>query len=169
MVQKPLRSYSPLMARSLVVEQSRAIPVPVDDAFKGTLPMPLPTFFRRWYGPIPPIKQVRDQTGDWDAPGQTRTVILTGGGSMHEQLTSVDPPRSFGYTLTDIKGPLAPLVGLVEGEWIFSPAGTGTNVTWRWTIHPRSSLVAPVLPVFAKAWKGYARQALEELSAQLVG
>ena len=46
------------------------------------------------------------------------------------------------------------------------PAGTGTNVTWRWTIHPR--LTAPVLPVFGRMWKGYARQALEELSAQLV-
>lgn len=131
--------------------------------------MPVPTIFRRWYGPIPPINQVRDQTGNWDAPGQTRTVTLAGGGSMREELTSVDPPRSFGYTLTDIKGPLAPLVNLIEGEWIFTPAGTGTKVTWRWTIHPRSPLTAPVLPVFGRVWKGYARQALEELSAQLVG
>ncbi|HYB36515.1 MAG TPA: SRPBCC family protein [Mycobacterium sp.] len=154
---------------TLVVEQSRAIPVTVEDAFGGTLPMPLPTIFRRWYGPIPPVKQVRDQTGDWDAPGQTRMVMLAGGGSMREELTSVDPPRSFGYTLTDIKGPMAPLVNLVEGEWIFTSAGTGTNVTWRWTIHPRSPLTAPVLPVFGRVWKGYARQALEGLSAQLVG
>jgi len=94
--------------------------------------------------------------------------VLVGGGSMLEQLTQFDAPQSFGYTLSDIKGPLAPLVGHVDGEWIFEPIGSGTNVTWRWTIHPRSGLTAPLLPVFGKLWKGYARQSLEELSGQLV-
>lgn len=157
------------MGKPLAVEQSRAIPVSVDDAFAGTMPIPLPTLFRHRYGPIPPIKEVRGQTGDWTAAGQTRTVLLTGGGSMREELTSVDPPRSFGYTLTDITGPMSPLVRLVEGEWIFTAAGTGTTVTWRWTIHPRSALAAPLVPVLGRLWKGYAQRALEELSKQLVG
>ncbi|HEY6575506.1 MAG TPA: SRPBCC family protein [Mycobacterium sp.] len=156
------------MAQPLVVEQSRAIPVTPEAAFTATVPMPLPTLFQRWYGPIPPIKAVVDQTGDWDAVGKTRTVVLTGGGSMREQLTSYDPPRSFGYTLSDVKGPMAPLVARVEGLWSFEPAGTGTRVTWKWTIHPRSALTAPVLPVFGRLWLGYARQSLEELSNQLV-
>ena len=156
------------MAQPLVVEQSRAIPVTPEAAFTGTVPMPLPTLFQRWYGPIPPIKAVVDQTGDWDAVGKTRTVVLTGGGSMREQLTSYDPPRSFGYTLSDVKGPMAPLVARVEGLWSFEPVGTGTRVTWQWTIHPRSALSAPVLPVFGRLWLGYARQSLEELSNQLV-
>src|SRR3979411_2044992 len=89
-----------IMAQPLVVEQSRAIPVTQAAAFDGTVPIPLPTLFHRWYGPIPPIKAVNDQTGDWDAIGKTRTVVLTGGGSMREELTSFDPPRSFGYTLS---------------------------------------------------------------------
>ena len=156
------------MSQPLVVEQSRAIPVGPEHVFRTMLPMPLTALFRRWYGPIPPIKQARDQTGDWDAVGQSRTVVLVGGGSMREELTHFDPPHSFGYTLSDIKGPLAPLVGRVEGEWIFEPVGTGTKVTWRWTIHPRSALAAPALPVFGRLWRGYARQSLEELSNQLV-
>ena len=94
------------MAQPLVVEQSLVIAVPVEDAFRRTLPMPLPDLFKRWHGPIPPIKEVRDQTGAWDAAGQTRTVFLAGGGSMREELTSVDPPRSFGYLLTKIRGPM---------------------------------------------------------------
>ena len=49
------------MARPIIVEQSRAIPVVPAEAFAKTLPMALPTLFRRWYGPIPPIKAVRDQ------------------------------------------------------------------------------------------------------------
>jgi hypothetical protein len=157
------------MAQPLVVQQSRALPVEQEAAFRGTAPIPLPTLFHRWYGPIPPIKEVRDQTGDWDAVGQTRTVALTGGGSMREQLTSHDPPNSFGYRLSDVKGPLAPLVDHVEGLWTFEPVGTGTKVTWQWTIYPKSSLAAPILPVFGKLWLGYARQSLEALSDQLVG
>jgi hypothetical protein len=141
----------------------------VEDAFSKTIPIPLPVICSRRYGLIPPIKGVRDQTGGWDAAGQTRVVMMVGGGSVREELTSVDPPRSFAYTLSDIKGPLAPLVSTVEGKWSFAAAGTGTTVTWQWTLHAKSVLSAPVLPVFARMWKGYARQVLEELSAQLVG
>jgi hypothetical protein len=157
------------MARSVVVEQSRAIPVAVEDAFSKTIPIALPVICSRRYGLIPPIKGVQDQTGDWDAAGQTRVVLIAGGGSMREKLTSVDPPRSFAYTLSDVKGPLAPLVSTVEGKWSFAPAGTGTTVTWQWAIHAKSVAAAPVLPVFARMWKGYARQVLEELSVQLLG
>lgn len=152
---------------ALIVEQSRTVPVTVDDAFAGTLPLPLPQLFRRWYGPIPPIKEVRDQAGEWASAGQTRTVLLTGGGSMREELTAVDPPRSFGYRLTDLTGPLAALVDHVEGRWQFTPTGSGTTVTWGWVIHPRSRLAAPVMPVFGRLWKGYARRALAQLSELL--
>lgn len=156
------------MAKPLVVSEARAIPVTPDDAFRGTLQLPLPTLFHRWYGPIPPIKAVLNQPSEWGSVGQTRTVTLVGGGSMLEELTSVDPPRAFGYTLSDIRSPLAPLVGLVDGEWLFTPVGTGTEVTWRWTIRPKSSLAAPALPVFGRIWRGYARQVLRTLSDHLV-
>ncbi|MGI9125916.1 MAG: SRPBCC family protein [Mycobacterium sp.] len=157
------------MAKPLVVEQSRAIPVAPEEAFTKTLPMPLPTLFRRWCGPIPPIKEVRDQTGDWHTAGQTRTIALAGGGTMRETLTSVDAPKSFGYTITGITGPMAPLIDHIEGAWIFAPHGTGTRVTWRWTLHRKSALTAPALPVFARLWRGYARQSLESLSGYLLG
>lgn len=156
------------MPRSVVVAQSRAIPVTVEDAFRRSLAIPLPVICSKWYGPIPPIKEVLDQTGDWDAVGQTRRLTMVGGGSVQEELTIVDPPRSFGYTLSDIKGPMAALVGSVDGLWSFRPAGTGTEVTWQWTIYPKSAVTAPVLPAFGKIWKGYARGVLENLSAQLV-
>lgn len=156
------------MAQPVVVEQSRAIPVAPADAFAKTLPIPLPVLFSHWYGPIPPIKAVHGQDGDWATVGQTRDVALVGGGGMRETLTSVDPPQSFGYTLADVRGAMAPLIDHVEGMWIFTPHGTGTNVTWRWTLHPRSALSARALPVFARIWRGYAKQALETLSDQLL-
>lgn len=157
------------MAHPITVERSRTIPVAPEEAFSRTLPMPLPTLFRRWYGPIPPIKEVRDQHGEWQSAGQTRTIALAGGGTMRETLTDVDPGRLFGYAITDIRGPMAPLIGRVDGAWIFDSVGTGTRVTWRWTLHPRSVLSAPALPVFGRIWRGYANRALESLSDYLVG
>lgn len=156
------------MAQPVVVEQSRAIPVSPADAFAKTLPIPLPVLFAHWYGPIPPIKAVHGQDGDWATVGQTRNVALVGGGGMRETLTSVDPPQSFGYTLSDVRGAMAPLIDHVEGLWIFTPHGTGTKVTWRWTLHPKSPLSAKAMPVFARIWRGYAKQALETLSDQLL-
>lgn len=157
------------MAHSLVVDQSVVAPVAVRDAFHRTLPIALPTLFHRWYGPFPPIKEVREQTGAWDAAGQTRVVHLVGGASMREELTSVDPPRSFGYRLSEVTGPMALLVDHVLGEWVFAPAGGGTEITWRWDIRPRTALTAWALPVLGRMWKGYARRALHDLSAVLTG
>lgn len=149
------------------MQQSRVIPVEVATAFEHTLPMALPTLFSRWYGPIAPIKAIRDQSGDWSSVGQTRTVVQVGGGSMREELTLIDPPNRFGYTLSRITGPLAPLVDHVDGQWRFAPAGTGTEVTWHWVVHPKSRMTAPLMPAFAALWRGYARQALERLAAEL--
>ena len=141
------------MSQPLVVEQSRAIPVEVDKAFDRAFWMDAPTVFRRWYDLFPPIKQ---PTGDWGAVGAARTRKLVGGGSMREDLVRLDAPSSYGYTPSDIKGAL-------------EPVGTGTKVTWRWTVHPKSALFAPGLPVFGRFRRGHARQALKELSKQLVG
>ncbi|OBK09291.1 SRPBCC family protein [Mycobacterium sp. 1245852.3] len=155
------------MPDSLVVDQSVVAPVAVADAFHRTLPIALPALFHRWYGPFPPIKEVREQTGAWDAAGQTRIVHLAGCARMREELTSVDPPRSFGYRLSEITGPMALLVDHILGEWVFAPAPGGTEITWRWDIRPRSPLTARALPVLGGLWKGYARRALRHLSTLL--
>ncbi|GJF09404.1 hypothetical protein NGTWS0302_32080 [Mycolicibacterium cyprinidarum] len=156
------------MARAQVMEQSRAIPVDVSTAFGGTLSVSLPIIFSRWYGPISPVKVVRDQTGDWTTVGETRTVVQVGGGSMREELTVVDAPNAFGYTLTGITGALAPLVDHIDGEWLFATTGTGTTVTWRWTLYPKSSAAGLAMPAFAAMWRGFARQGLEQLSSYLL-
>ena len=157
------------MASTLAVQQSRVIPVSVDDAFAGTLPLPLTTIFSHWYGPIPPVAEVREQEGEWGTAGQTLVVAFKGGGGMREELTKVDPQHAFGYVLTGITGPLGLLVGGADGEWTFTPSGTATTVTWRLNIRALSVLTAPLLPVLGMVWKGYARQSLEVLSVELTG
>ena len=156
------------MSGPTVVEQSRAIPVEVDEAFAFTLPAPLTTLFNRRYLLLPPIAEVRDQSGPWDAVGRTRVVATADGGTMREQLVAVDPPHSFGYLLGELTGPMRRLVDHIEGSWEFSSIGTGTLVTWRWTLYPTRA-GAVVLPVIARMWLGYARMALERLSDLLLG
>jgi hypothetical protein len=155
------------MATPVTIESSRAIPVGLQQAFEGTLPLPLTTIFSRRFALLPPIKEVRDQHGAWGQSGQSRMIITSDGGTMRESLTDVQPPHSFSYRLTDITGPLRPLVESIDGRWEFAPKGTGTEITWRWTLHPRRA--APVvLPLITMMWRGYARQALELLSEQLL-
>jgi hypothetical protein len=155
------------MAAPITVEQSRAIPVDLQRAFEGTLEIPLSTIFSRRYLLLPPVKAVRGQQGPWGHVGQSRVVVTGDGGTMRELLTDVETPHSFSYHLSDIAGPLRALVESIDGRWEFSASGTGTMVTWRWTLHPKGAGV-PVLPLISMMWRGYARQALEVLSEQLL-
>lgn len=153
----------------LRVSASRTVPVEVGRAFDVVLTEPLPRIFSRRYGPVAPIREVRDQTGDtWGTVGQSRRIVLTDGGAMTERLTTVARPSSFGYEISDLKGPFKALISHLEGEWTFEPAGTGTRITWTWTLHAASSVAGHALPVFARLWRGYARQALEETEKILV-
>lgn len=149
-------------------EQSRAFPVTPEHAFDLILPTPLPVIFSRRYGPLPPIRAVRDQDVVWGSVGQTRTIMLADGGTVHEELTLVDRPLAFGYRLSAITGAMKPLISTVDGRWSFAPEGTGVRVTWAWTVHPASSVSALAMPAFGRLWRGYARQALEQVEELLL-
>ena len=158
------------MATPVHAEASRSVPVSVAEAYEAVLGAPLPGIFSRRYGPLPPIREVRDQAGEWGVGGvgQSRTIVTADRGTMLEELTVLEPPDRFGYTLTRITGPMKPLVDHVEGLWSFVPAGTGTRITWAWTFHPANSVAGLVLPALARMWRGYARQGLEEVEKSLV-
>lgn len=156
------------MASPITVERSRAIPTDLQRAFEVTLPIPLTKIFSRRFVLLPPIKDVRGQEGIWGQVGQSRTVVTTDGGTMSELLTDIDAPHSFSYRLSDITGPMRPLVDSIDGRWEFARRGTGTVITWRWTLHPRSAVAARILPLITMMWRGYARQALELLSEQVL-
>ena len=152
---------------TVTLSQSRAVPVPVDEAYDRLLPHPLPEIFRRRRLAIPPIKAVRDQSGEWGTVGQTRTIVTADGGTVLETLTSDNRPHSFGYTISEVRGPMKPLIAGADGLWTFEPAGTGTRITWTWELTPTAA-GRLVMPVFGAMWRGYARQALEEVEAVLL-
>jgi hypothetical protein len=152
---------------TVTLSQSRAVPVPVDEAFDRVLPHPLTEIFRRRRLAIPPVKEVRDQTGEWGTVGQTRTIVTADGGIVLETLTSNDRPHSFGYTISDVRGPMKPLIASADGRWTFEPAGTGTRITWAWELTPTAA-GRLVMPAFGAMWRGYARQSLEEVEGILL-
>lgn len=152
---------------TVTLSESRAVPVPVEEAFDRVLTHPLPEIFRRRRLAIPAIKQVRDQSGEWGTVGQSRSIVLADGGIMLETLTSHDRPHSFGYTIAPVKGPMKPLVASADGLWSFEAAGTGTRITWAWELTPTAA-GRLAMPVFGAMWHGYARQALEEVERILL-
>ena len=60
--------------RGLSSSSNHELPVAVEDAFTKTFPIPLPGSVRAGTGRSRRSRGVRDQTGGWDAAGQTRTV-----------------------------------------------------------------------------------------------
>ena len=156
------------MSRDHVLSHSRSYPVDVEQAFDRLLPHDLALVFSRRYAAIPPIRSTRDQSGTWSTPGQTRTIVLSDGGTMQEELIAVERPTRFGYRISRVTGPLKPLVTTIDGEWRFEPAGTGVRITWSWVVHP-SGIGAVAMPVFGRMWQGYARRAFDNLEGLLLG
>lgn len=149
------------------VRRSRVIPAPVATVFEAALSLPLPQLYRRRYGPMPPIVEVRDQVGAWETPGQTRVFVTADGGSMREEMLALERPHHFTNRLTVLKGPFKPVVATVEETWSFRAQGDATEATWEWNLHPRSAVSAVVVPVVARLWRGYAREVLAQLAEEV--
>lgn len=149
------------------MERSRTYPVSPQDAFDWLLPAPLPMIFSRCYAVVPAINRT-EGSGVWATVGQSRRIFMAGGGRLTETLLTVDPFESFTYRLSDITGPTSLIATSIDGQWRFSPAGTGTRITWSWVIQPSSRVAALGLPVFERMWQGYARAALEQVERGLL-
>ncbi|MCW2844262.1 MAG: hypothetical protein JWN22_2178 [Nocardioides sp.] len=156
------------MTKPVRLERSRAFPVPVEHAFDVVLRTPLPGIFSRRYGALPAIREVHDQDGEWGTVGQTRTIVLADGGTMRETLTQVQRPDRFGYVISDITGPMKLLGRSIEGLWTFDQVGTGVRISWSWVLEPASAPAGLAMPLFARLWQGYARQAMEEIEPVLL-
>lgn len=149
------------------MQRSRTYPVSPQDAFDWLLPAPLPMIFARRYAVLPAISRT-EESGVWATPGQIRRIFMAGGGSLTETLLTVRHPESFTYRLSDITGPTSLIATSIDGEWRFSPAGTGTRITWSWEVQPSSALAAVGMSVFETMWQGYARAALESVEQGLL-
>jgi hypothetical protein len=145
------------MASPYLLSSSTLVPVGTDAAWAGVLDAPLEELFPHRAGLIPPIKECTGQEGGWDTVGKTRTVVLADGTSNVETLVEYDRAGgSYRYRLSDFVGPMKALVAGVDGRFTFVPEGSGTRVTWSWSIRPTNAVARLLLPVVGMSWKQYA-------------
>lgn len=145
---------------SIAVPVSIRVNAPVGVAFGAICPVELSSVFRRW-GPVPGVREVRDQTGPWTTAGRSRTVVLDDGSELREELLDVDAPRSFSYRVGPFPRPFGFLVSHAEGSWLFTAEGEGTRVDWTYRFAPRPGRAALVRVLLAPLWRRYASAALE--------
>ena len=150
------------------VDASRLVAVEPTQAFDRLIAARLPEIFSRRYAAFPAVREVADEPDEWGTVGQTRTIVLTDGGSLRETLTSVDRPHGYTYVLDDLQGTLRHFVSTIEGAWSITPHGTGAQIGWAWTLHPKAPPARLTMNVIAKMWKPYADRALEDLETILM-
>lgn len=139
--------------------------------FEHIVPIDLASIFRG-YGPLPAVTNTQNQTGAWDAAGQTRTVLLSDGSSARELLTKYEYPHYFSYTVSGFTGVLRFLTTSANGEWWFNSdaLSSKTHVKWHYAFNARSIFAAPVLWFIVKIlWYGYMNKALALARLQVEG
>jgi len=158
------------MGAPYVVSSSTVVEVTPEQAFDGVLAAPLSELFTERSGPIPPIRECRDQEGAWGEPGQTRTIVLDDGSRNLETLVAADRPGSYRYRLSDFTGAFKLLVRSVDGEFAFRPDRADrqrTRVTWTWQLHPTNPATRLLLPLLGIFWRGYAEKMWPRFAARL--
>ncbi|MDP3208851.1 MAG: SRPBCC family protein [Rhodoglobus sp.] len=125
------------------------------------------TRFYPKFGPLPGVVEVRDQTGAWDAVGQTRTLLLSDGGSVVETITDADSPTFFAYELSDFHKIFGRLVSGARAEWRFERVEAGTSIRWSYEFFPlagRGWIVGIIVRLF---WAPYMKRVLPPIAAEV--
>lgn len=126
-----------------------------------------PTRFYPKDGVLPAVVAVRDQTGAWDAVGQSRQLVLSDRSTVIETLTVVNSPDVFGYRLTDFTGLFGTLVAWAESEWRFTSVNGGTSIVWRYSYTARTGWGLVVGAIVRFAWAPYMRKVLPPILASV--
>jgi Polyketide cyclase / dehydrase and lipid transport len=134
-------------------------PVSPADAYRVIVPVDLSLVFKAW-GPFPGVTGARNQTGPWDAVGQTRIPELTDGSTAFEVLTEITPGHSFAYETTGFTNILGRLIEGVRGEWTFTPDGTGTFIRWTYEFKPLPGRYLVLKWIVVPLWRHYMQNGL---------
>ena len=125
------------------------------------------TRFYPKFGPLPAVVDVRDQVGAWDAVGQTRTLVLSDGGSVVETITDAASPTFFAYELSDFQKLFGRLVAGARAEWRFERVESGTSIRWSYeffALPGRGWIVGLIVRMF---WARYMKRVLSPIAAEV--
>jgi hypothetical protein len=126
-----------------------------------------PVGFYPKFGPIPATIEVRDQSGDWQSPGQTRQLMLADGGWVIETTKVVERPYFFAYELTDFQKLFGVLVDHARAEWTFTAVDGGTRIDWTYTFFPKPRGGAAVALIVRLFWSRYMTSVLPGILAEV--
>jgi Polyketide cyclase / dehydrase and lipid transport len=117
------------------------------------------------FGPIPAIVRV-DELGSGPALGSRRSVNMSDGSVIEEELVVFERPTRYGYRwLTRPKPPFGWLIAGAVADWTFTGAdgGSRTRVDWVYTFTLTSPLAAPLALIVMAIFKRWMTKALERL------
>lgn len=150
--------------RPVSVTVWRRVDAGVDEAFDVVVPIDLPSVFGG-FGPVPAVVATEGAAGTWGrAAGQSRTVLLAGGGRLRETVLQRAAPGLFRYEVVPERGVLRYLVRSIEGRFVFSESEAGgTVIRWTYVFRPRGGARIAAL-LLAPIWRRYAADVIDRLA-----
>ncbi|XXT14605.1 SRPBCC family protein [Sorangium sp. So ce429] len=139
----------------------------------GVFDTELHTVLRAGYG-FPGAKWTSGTTGPWDVPGSYRTIHLTDGSTVREEVAVADAPDYFAYTVTNLTNPiLRRLVKEARGQWWFTDDCPGTKVKWLYEFEGTSALatllLTPAIKILYRRYMVASMQRIKERAESELG
>ena len=154
----------------LSTETSIVIPKPREEVFDFCTDDENTARTLRPLGPIAGVAKVQMHEGQRLETGAHRTITMTDGVSLEEEILDYTRPTRHQYRwVGGIKPPFAWLVRSGTGCWEFSEVSGGTRVVWSYVFELRSALAYPLaLPIIAlfKRWMAQGLGAIATEMAQ---
>lgn len=155
------------MTEPYLLSSSTVVPALPDAAFDAILSAPLEELFSERAGLIPPVRECQGQEGAWGSVGQTRTIVLADGSTNLETLVAADRPGDYRYRISEISGPLKAMIAGIDGQFSIVPEGSGSRVTWSWSLMPTNAVSRLFIPVLGVFWRQYATKMWPRYAARL--
>ena len=115
-------------------------------------------------GPIPGVLSVEMEKGATPGVGATRSVKMSDGSTMREEITVHDRGKAHRYRwLNPPAAPFSLMVRGAESDWSFRPSGGGTVIDWTYTFDLTSPLVYPLAAPVIWLFNRWMKAALGEL------
>ena len=150
-------SESAEMRYEIKVTRQLFVPKTPDEVFKFIAAEDVLPKVLTGYGPLPAVIKTSGNTGPWDVVGSSRVVHLADKTTVREEITHYDYSKYFAYRIWDFGNPIVKTLATGgRGEWTFTAAEGGTQVTWTYTFVAKNGLTAiPMSGIAQILWRGY--------------
>lgn len=145
------------MAHRVAITRTAVLPGTPDAVFEFITAEDVLPKLLTGYGPLPAVVGTSGHAGPWDRPGSERTIHLADGTTVREQVSRHASPGFFAYRVWSFGNPIIrTLAEEARGEWTFTAAPEGTEVSWTYAFSAKSGWTAvPLRAIVQILWRGY--------------